>query len=96
MFPNALHLNWCNKKLCYEQAVVQVSMIGLGSLLTVFFRYHSILYQILPEIQVPPSLDETPLTIVETIEDLVKLNEHLKTVDEFAVDLEVRKSFLLF
>lgn len=38
--------------------------------------------------QVPPSLDETPLTIVETIEDLVKLNEHLKTVDEFAVDLE--------
>lgn len=40
------------------------------------------------EPQVPLSLDETPLTVVETIEGLVKLNEHLKTVDEIAVDLE--------
>lgn len=44
----------------------------------------------------PLSLDETPLTVVETIEGLVKLNEHLKTVDEIAVDLEVRNSVLLF
>lgn len=44
MFPNALRPNWCHNKLCYEQAVVQVSMIGLGSLLTVFLliSYHSL------------------------------------------------------
>lgn len=36
----------------------------------------------------PKSLEDTPLSFIETVADLEKLVEHLNTVDEIAVDVE--------
>ena len=39
--------------------------------------------------QSPGSLEDVPLTIVESVEQLESLKEELKSVKEFAIDLEV-------
>ena len=39
--------------------------------------------------QLYEELDKTPLTLVETTEQLQELSQHLSAVSEFAVDLEV-------
>lgn len=38
---------------------------------------------------------ETTLSFIDTLEDLVALNEKLCKLSEFAVDLEVQKGFVL-
>lgn len=42
--------------------------------------------------QEPSSLDDVPLTMITTVEQLQELNRLLVTVSEFAVDLEVSPS----
>lgn len=41
-------------------------------------------------LQEPGSYEETPLTMVTTLEQLEQLKQELKNVKEFAIDLEVR------
>ena len=63
--------------LCESLVAKNLIILYLGSVLFVFCH------------QLYDELEKTPFTLIETTEQLHELSQHLATVTEFAVDLEV-------
>ena len=77
--PQKIRCNFVNHRLGHYTSQ-HLWLCGMMSLYMTSLLYHP---------QLPGSLEDTPLTYVNSLEQLQELQEQLTSVKEFAVDLEV-------